>query len=749
MGWFSSKKKTYVGTEVSRVVKNNQIPDLRQKNLIDSIFNNTRMSHTIVNNAMQSFALKAERAYRMAARGDYTYGTLGASILTKTDGKDTVKNIIEAELGESIQMDYFYFEPMNNLHVGWQKLTKEYDYDEFTNEVRALSAQRGHKVWVKDMVAYVNTTAITPDATAVDGETELVADSGTMEVWDRHPQDRFIPNRLPSDKTPVWQLSSAISDGVMIHLVEEDGYESTMFFNLEEFDDDRECFQAKYRYTVGGTARTGYFTYEYGSGAYPILDAIHENTPSTKGAFMPVVAFRQNSVNRTGSAYQGTAAYNSSEKLLKLLDMSYQDLGDAINANPDADDLEQVVMMFAVPSSSSNQAEIEYLYKFFNWLYLQSPDKRSNAIRFRDADFDSVLSYTGLKRKRTAGTIGDVDTHTHQRVQETRYRTVLRRVLVSSGYGEPDEYAYISESEPYTVETLKYQHQVYAGLYDEITVDNLQMRYNIYGDKGITANVGSEKLLIPIDTTIAKTLRFDRKEELYLRSLHFVMNSRVTVKVKWYQTGVFQIVMLIVAVAITIVTAGAGSPIGVAMTAGAYATVAVLVIQQLVMQYIFALVITKGIQIVADELGFDATIILAVSAFIAAGYGVYNEAAWVDYAIAAANGLVSASANVVTDQLAEYQTESQEFALMADTKLKELEELDNLLNSYDLLDPRSFTGMVPSIFPGETPDALYNRTVHSGNIGTVAFDYIESYVDINLQLPTFNDLVGDTFYAAK
>jgi hypothetical protein len=98
------------------------------------------------------------------------------------------------------------------------------------------------------------------------------------------------------------------------------------------------------------------------------------------------------------------------------------------------------------------------------------------------------------------------------------------------------------------------------------------------------------------------------------------------------------------------------------------------------------------------------------------------------------------------EQILEYKSEAQEFALLAESKMEELEEIDNLLNSYDLLDPRSFTGMVPTINPGESPDDLYNRTVHSGNIGTVAFDYIESYVDINVQLPTFNDLVGDTFY---
>jgi hypothetical protein len=304
----------------------------------------------------------------------------------------------------------------------------------------------------------------------------------------------------------------------------------------------------------------------------------------------------------------------------------------------------------------------------------------------------------------------------------------------------------VTVQESYTVDLLRYRHQVQANLYDEIVIDNLQMRYNIFGDKGITANIGSDKLLIPIDYTIAKTLRFDRKEVLFSRSLHFVMNSRITKTVKWYQSGIFKILLLIVAVVIIIWSAGSASPIAAAMTAGAYGMVAVYVLVHLAVGYAISTVVTTAIKMVADELGLDVTIVLAVAAFIAAGYGVAVDAAWVDYAIAAANGLVDASTQLMQEQILEYKSEAQEFALLAESKMEELEEIDNLLNSYDLLDPRSFTGMVPTINPGESPDDLYNRTVHSGNIGTVAFDYIESYVDINVQLPTFNDLVGDTFY---
>ena len=135
MGLFSSKKKTYVATTIERVVPDNNIPDLRQKNVIKSVFENKRLTQTVINNGLQSHALKIERSYRKAARGDYYYGTPNHNVTDAAAGRDVVKNVIEAELGRAVSLDYCHFAPMNNLHVAWQRLTEEHGYDELTNTI--------------------------------------------------------------------------------------------------------------------------------------------------------------------------------------------------------------------------------------------------------------------------------------------------------------------------------------------------------------------------------------------------------------------------------------------------------------------------------------------------------------------------------------------------------------------------------------------------------------------------------------
>ena len=50
--------------------------------------------------------------------------------------------------------------------------------------------------------------------------------------------------------------------------------------------------------------------------------------------------------------------------------------------------------------------------------------------------------------------------------------------------------------------------------------------------------------------------------------------------------------------------------------------------------------------------------------------------------------------------------------------------------------------MIPLIIWGEKPDDFYNRTVHSGNVGVLGLDAIESFCDIRLKLPEIQDTIG-------
>lgn len=750
MGVFSSKKKTYVSTEVTRLYKDKDIPDMNQKNIIDSVFKKDQLTKTIINNALDSQTLKLERAYRRAARGDYYYGAPNSNVYSATDGRTALQNILEIEHEVDVRLDYFHFAPLNNLHYAWQVLTQDYGYDEFRNTL----VLGGVKHWVSDVVGQINTTAITSDETAEE-EQELEPDDGTLSVWDRHPQDRYVPGRTyDQDKTPVWLFDSEVPDGATVYLVDQAGNESSIFVDTAGFDRDLECFQAKYRYTQNGENRIGYFTYEFNHGEYPALDAVHNKTAVGKGTFFPVFIFRSYGVNRTASRYHDSAAYKSTVRLADSIGLDYQYLGDRIHDNEDANKLEQAVLMMGVPAKTGNAVEAEYLFRFFDRLYKESgattglgtngvldASRPGKAIRIRERDFDCTLSFSRLNRKHKTGSIGPADTYDCKETSITKYRYMYRRVRDTGGGYTTEAY-----SVPYSVKELRYRWQTSENTYQELTVENLKLRYAIYGSKGVDANVGNSKLIIPLDYYVARSMRYVKKDQLYYRSLHLVLNSKVTKTVKWYQRGAFQVVLVIVAVVISFWIGGAdgGSLIGAAL--GVASGTAIALILAIVEAVVISLAVREAFKVVIKELGVEFGAVLSVVAFVAAMYGANVGSDWSTAAMQAGNNLASVSMEQhQKDVMAEYNEERQAFELLKEQKLAELEEAENLLQQYSLLDPRSFIAKEPQIIPGESPDSLYQRTVHTGNPGILQYDHIESYVDINTRLPTFTELVGENF----
>jgi hypothetical protein len=112
-----------------------------------------------------------------------------------------------------------------------------------------------------------------------------------------------------------------------------------------------------------------------------------------------------------------------------------------------------------------------------------------------------------------------------------------------------------------------------------------------------------------------------------------------------------------------------------------------------------------------------------------------------------ANGLVSGINANLQESMASLQGAAAGFAEYAESALDELKKINEELDGPQLIDPLLFVDrMQPITVFGESPGDFYDRTIHSGNIGTQSFDYIQNYVDVSLKLPDFNDTMGDTLY---
>jgi hypothetical protein len=754
MGIFSSKKETQVATSILRVVEDHLVPNSPFEGLVSAIFEKRPIAKAIQETLLNSTQFNFERMYRYAASGAYYYGL--PNVISVSDGKasndqwdDQVRAAIESEVGTSIQVDYEYFRPMNNVHVGWKEVTENYGYNHETNELESLSVQKGFPVYLDDLVAvYPEDYGI-----AYTEEGYVFSDDMTgFGVWGRSPRWGYTPERPArttasglGDLVLEETLKEGSPEGVEIHYVWEDSagdiQKEFIFLDLSSYSPDIEYFQAKYRYTQSDTEKEGYWFYEPGVGTYPAVDELFALPYVGPGTYFPFIVFRRNHINRTANEFLDTEEFQSTGRLLDILGADFKGMGDSIHENPGIEDVEQAVMLMAVPLKTQHPIEMDYLWRFCDRLYeltppveeesvgsltaLSSGERSGRAFIFRDADFILVLDYHKILRKVHAGSIGEIG-------------TVVR---------EDATVGQSAAGKSVTHHKAIFYKQVTASAYVGYHLTGARLRYQVGGRHSVMAGENDENLLIPIDRNIAHQFNLVQREQLYYRSLHLVTNALVKVKLEWYEQESFRLVLFAVAVLITIKSLfsdkGLLVKFATALADAAVITLVKLIIKTIIKQYVF--------KVLARTLGAHAAFVIAVLLVFAEGtnaLGITDIGVpeWAGSLLEVATGLAIGTQAEIKRLTSEYKHDVEEFNLYKDTQIAELEYALTLLDSNDLLSSRTLIHRQPLYIPGETPEDFYDRTIHAGNVGALSFEIIENFVDINLRLPGIQETIGDTFY---
>lgn len=748
MGLFSSDTRTSVGTSVVRVMEDEKIPDTVKHSIMKTIMSGEgQMTDNILEDILNGPTVNIERFYRKAKDGDYIYGLPNAHVMNRNDGSDVVKNRLEVIEGQPITMQYLEFASLHPVHAAYEYITTTYNYNRTTNELPVLSAAKGFPVYL----SYI--TPVFPVAGMSD--TEI----GTVNNRYDNPTSGYSPDRMAQQNNllgdyrlnGVAEFDATGGKRARIYIAWVDDTDTIqrqeIGLDLSGYPIDFEYFQAKYTTQDGATK---YWTYQDDKGTYPEIDAIFRVSYTNPGTYFPFVLFRRNRTNRTHQAVRDTEEYKSTADLVDTIGMDFGAMGDSIHENPDIADVEQAAMMMAVPANSQNPLDLRYLFDFFSWLQQQQPEagvsvarykdtpRTNNAIVWRDADFRTILSYGGITKKLKPGKLGKPGTY-HGSLDSYTITETFEDIQYERG----DESGTTTVEISQTVQVRVYQHQVNESMYEEIRVTSPTMRYDIWEGYEYLGASDSDKLLIPVDRSISDKYNLIDKEKLYYRSLQFVFNSRVTETVKWYESGLFQFVLIVSAIALTIYSGGAAwqtisAAVGVTATVIAIAKVILI---SIAIQQASKLVIKE----LGPENGFLVAIVLVATAFV--DYtGVINIGSMItaQTLLVASSGLSNAVASYASELSSKYQSEMQSFNLMAEKKTEELEEAMALLDNDSILDPFEFIGKEPKIIPGESPDNYYNRTIHAGNIGMAAIKSVESYVDISLTLPDIQSTIGDT-----
>lgn len=610
----------------------------------------------------------------------------------------------------------------------------------------------------------VTGTPVTETSTASNGTvTKITTQTNTQNTVNTY-NGTVVANFPMAFGQYDWNPNAGIIDtGTVLDDRDSGNYDPNAVLDKssESEADSSDWFQVYFSWNSNGTARYSYFTYAFGSGNYPALDGITDSTVADFGKHFPRIYFRLNGNKIIEDKYANTDAYKTSVKLAKKLDMQWLDLGaEVYNSLSSLEKIRDVCLFQAVPANTSNPLEIEYLINYFKTFYnlrgsytlpaaIQVPTAPEGAVTDKPVtDYDLYNVHAGATQSsvdgalamaidtdaigfRTVnGVIGAVDTFSSSSGITTKL------AVYKVGYtNDQNQTQYRVYYKVVDVFYHSYKHQISATQYEEIRVYDLEFGVKV-GGKYVWKSKTDENLMVQLDYAFRKMFSPRKSEILYARATHIYIGTEYTIKAKWYQTGLFQAVVIVVSVVLSWWTAGASlSLIGV-VTAAATA-IGAMIIMSLLSKYVFS------------KLGSWFAILATIVAVVAIVYGgyLYLTNTVGPYSItavqmlAASNVAFQAGQANVNAQITRYQRQLAEIADQQEAAQQKLSDAAELLENNNTITNGIFSSVTSGyIVLGESPMQTYTRTLDT-NVGTSALELPSMYIQAGKSLPSTVEII--------
>lgn len=296
-----------------------------------------------------------------------------------------------------------------------------------------------------------------------------------------------------------------------------------------------------------------------------------------------------------------------------------------------------------------------------------------------------------------------------------------------------------------------------ATSYRKLTVYSLRHRNMVYKNKSVDStakealdDAEESGFLIPLHTNIYRSMSLVHSTQLSTACTYLVLNSYKKVKQKWYQTGAFQVAVIVVAIVISVVTVGTGSGVSAGIL-GAYGSVGAAlgfagiaaIIVGAIANSIAAMVVLSIIQTASTSLFGDklGLIVSVVASFVAMNVGTALSTGTSMSTMVAnmANSqnlmlLTSSVGNGITEYInastADTIRKTEEVLQQYNTDSKEIQsKYQEMFGTAGMgvIDPMSFIGI-------ESLDTFLTRTLLTGtDIANMSIDMITNFADITTQ----------------
>ena len=482
--------------------------------------------------------------------------------------------------------------------------------------------------------------------------------------------------------------------------------------------------------------KSQFFTYKLRSGIYPNIDAYFYKNYQKLGEFFPFIYVRDNKVNTYDQ--KGTQLYKDTNKILKYIGMKLKDIHKGIIGNNNVENVEQVLIAFGLNAVTENPLEIKYLFDFFL--------EAESALGASAFEVTTTLPLS-LNPTQDKMSIVIQDSKTRIAVNCSRISVKVlggspkKHKTYWSGSGtekrEEDWEIFDQETQKSYIKTeiveypfLSYLYQASEKFYYEIRVFNLKTSFMITGINNFKV-VGREGIpiaFVPLSHKITKNYKVKDREELYGRSLHVIINSRMEQHLKWYESGFFADLLKMINIGITIYSLVSGfTSLAAGLSNASIGSMTTSLLSKVLIEVTTRVLLSVALKRYGVNFG------LLVSIGFLASQISYNPQLGT-LKLPSIDELLKLMSNISDGFNAGMQGKFKALQLESETYKQKTEDLNTQLKSIDdLLNSRS--GINPYIIFGETPEEFYNRSVHAGNIGTSIYDYVSNYVEIALALP--------------
>jgi hypothetical protein len=356
-----------------------------------------------------------------------------------------------------------------------------------------------------------------------------------------------------------------------------------------------------------------------------------------------------------------------------------------------------------------------------------------NRLVVSDVMYKSEIAYRYITKKVVSGVIGTIGTVDKEIIIRERERYYIG----NNGEFSFTSAFYLEDS------SLFLRKQITSSSYEEIEVRGLT-HTNIVNNASIKGRIEStlkevvedkdnNNFIVPLNSYIFDhTLSVTKRINLMYDCIQIIINSYESTKLKWYQTGFFQFVIMVITIVLTIY----GMPeLGVTLQTATAAEIAVMLATQLAI----AVAVQLAVRVAIKALGINGAlaailiVVAAVATYRFAGGSGMKNLPWAKEMMSAVNTLPSAYNKEVSAMTKDIMEDMAAFQQSAQTQLDEIHKKLEEITKQSNLDPLGIFALM-DYYPNESIDDYYYRHCHMGNPGVLTLDAIADYVDNMLNI---------------